>query len=163
MGMLSSQLKRTPGQSLQDCLGAQGLYPSGKLVCTLTPSYLPKPKHTKASAQGSGARPGLRLLINGKPEPDPWLLPGLRCQPRPGHKKTRPEPSRLGGSLMQHFGHGLVGRSPNRVMHEARHKKTSSPRPLGASRPMRQPLEPTSLTTEKTLEGAPGEGQSKPT
>jgi hypothetical protein len=90
MGMLSlringSRSKRPPYRLLQDRPGAQGLYPSGTLTRTIRPRNLAKPKHAKASAQGSGARPSLRLPIYDTPKPNPWLLPGLRRQPRPGH------------------------------------------------------------------------------
>jgi hypothetical protein len=93
------------------------LYPSGTLARTIRLRNLLEPEHAKASAQGSGAGPSLTLPVSREPEPDPWLLPGLRQQSRPRHKKTRPKLSRLGGSSTQHFGHGLAGHSPDKVAH----------------------------------------------
>jgi hypothetical protein len=75
-----------------------GLYPSGTLVRTLRPRNLTELGHSAAPAQGSGACPGLRLLIDDTPKLGPWFLPGLRHQPRPGCKKTSPEPLRQGRS-----------------------------------------------------------------
>jgi hypothetical protein len=65
---------------------------------TLRPRNLTELGHSAAPAQGSGACLGLRLPIDDTPELGPWFLPGLRHQPRPGCKKTSPEPLRQGRS-----------------------------------------------------------------
>jgi hypothetical protein len=109
--------KDTPSQPLQDRPGAQGLYPSGMLARTLRRRNLIEPKHIASPAQGSRAHPSLRFSTDNTPMLDPWLLPGLRCQPRTGHKKTSPKSLRLRGSQTLHFGCGLAGRSRDRVMH----------------------------------------------
>jgi hypothetical protein len=93
----------------------RGLYPSGTLTRTLQPRNLAKPRHGAAPSQGSGACPGFRLPIDDTPELRPWILPGLRCQPRPGRKKISPEPSGIGGSKALRPWHGLAGHFRNRV------------------------------------------------
>jgi hypothetical protein len=77
--------EETLGRSPQEHPGPRGLYPSGTLTRTLKLRNLPEPEHSKASAQGSGACPSLRLPIDGKPEPDPGLLLDRRHQPGTGH------------------------------------------------------------------------------
>ena len=52
-------------------------YPLGMLMRTLRLRNLLEPKHAKASAQGSGASPSLRLLISREPMLGSWFLPGL--------------------------------------------------------------------------------------
>ena len=111
MGMLSlgingSRLKGPPDRPLQDRPGARGLYPLGMLARTLRPRNLAKLELAAASAQGSGAHQSLRLPMNGKPEPDPWFLPGLRCQPRPGTR--RHAPSCRGSGAPQHCPLGMA-------------------------------------------------------
>jgi hypothetical protein len=61
LAIYGSRPKGHPDQPLQDRPGARGLYPSGTLTRTLRLRNLPEPKQTKASAQGSGARPSLTL------------------------------------------------------------------------------------------------------
>jgi hypothetical protein len=90
----------------------------------------------------------------------PWLLPSQQRQPRPGHKKTRPELPRLGGSTALPLGHGIAGHFPDKVTHGAWHKKTKFSCGLQGiedSWPARQPLEPTSFAAKQTPESPPGE------
>jgi hypothetical protein len=52
-------------------LGLRSYTPSGTLARTLRPRNRAEPEHAKASAQGLGARPSLRLSIDDMSEPDP--------------------------------------------------------------------------------------------
>jgi hypothetical protein len=79
----------------------------------------PSPSKSATSTRGLGARPSPRLPIDGGLDPILGFLPALRRQPRPGHKKTRPEPPRLTCSLALPLGRGSANRSPNRVTHVA--------------------------------------------
>jgi hypothetical protein len=67
-----------PDQPHQDRPGAQGIYPLGMLACSLRRRNLTEPRHDAAPAQGSGARPGLRLPIDDTFKLELWILPGLR-------------------------------------------------------------------------------------
>jgi hypothetical protein len=119
MGMLSLEINgsRLKDPPIDPSRIAQGLYPSGTLARTLRQRNLTKPGHSVAPTQGSGARLGLRLSIDDTLDLGPWLLLGLRSQPRLRCKETSPEPSRLEGLQTPRSGRGLAGQFRDRVMH----------------------------------------------
>ena len=92
-----------------------------------------------------------RLGLGGLPEPQgsrsttthrpgPWLLPHQRRQPRPRHKKTRPELLRPRGSPTLPLGHGIAGYFSDMVTRQGHargvtQEDKASQRPPGARRP----------------------------
>jgi hypothetical protein len=138
---------------------ARGLYPSGTLARTLRPRNQTEPRHGVAPAQGLGACPGFRLLIDDTPKLGPWLLPGLRRQPRPEHKKTTLEPSGLRGSKMPHPGVALLTTSVtgSHIGHDIRRQASCSLQGLGGSWAYALALKPTSFATKKTPKGTPSQ------
>jgi hypothetical protein len=72
--MTSSVTRRS---NLALCHHHEGAIPIRYACAHPQTKELPEPEHAKASAQGSGASPSLRLPISKEPELNPWLLPGL--------------------------------------------------------------------------------------
>jgi hypothetical protein len=60
-------------------------------VRTLMPRNPTELEHASHHFSGLEGSTELQAPDRRKPEPDPWLPPGLRCQPGLGHEKVRPE------------------------------------------------------------------------
>jgi len=63
--------RRDPRPTPLGLPGAQGLYPSDTLARILQRGSLPEPEHATNPAQGLGAHPSLKLLIDDTPELGP--------------------------------------------------------------------------------------------
>jgi hypothetical protein len=167
LGSSGSRTKKTPDRPLQDCPGARGLYPSGKLTRTLWRRNPTEPDYDATSAWGSGACPSPQAPdLQQHSGPPLGSCPASDAGQGPDAKKTPLKLPRLGGSPALPLGHGIAGHFPNKVTHGACTRRQSFPAASSGSEatgPTHQHLEPTSFTAKKTPEGPPGGGWSNPT
>jgi hypothetical protein len=126
--------RETPDRPLQNHPGARGLYASGTLMRTLGQRNQAEPEHARHLCLELGGSPEPQAPDRREPRPDPWLPPGLRRQPRPGRKKTRLEPPKLGVLWRCPLGAALPATPPPRTRSRTGHdtRRQTPLRPPGA-------------------------------
>jgi hypothetical protein len=151
---------RPPDRPLQDCPGARELYPSGTLARALWEETWPSLTPPRPPLGARGLAQALRLLIyddtSARPlAPAPPTMPAkAQAQediPRAAEARGLPGALLLGTTLPTTFP------TRSRTRHDTRRQSFPAAfRGLEAPGPARQPLELTSFTAKKTLEGPPG-------
>jgi hypothetical protein len=158
--------RRPPDRPLQDCPGAQGLYPLGTLARTLWRRNPAEPDYIATSAWVSGDRTSPKAP-NLRQHSGPTLGSRPADDANQGPSARRRFPSYRGLGAPQHcpLGMALLATFPTRSRMSVTQEYSfpAASRGSEAPGPTCQLLKPTSFTAKKTPEGPPGGGRYKPT
>ena len=156
-------MKKALDRPLQDCSRAHGLYPSGTLMRTLWRRNPTEPDYVVTSAWGSRARPSPKVPdLPRHSGSAPSSYPANDTNQGQGTRIRAPNYRGSGAPRCYSLGPALLATFPTRSC-MGRQSFPMASRRSGAPEPTRQPLEPTSFTAKKTLEGPHRGGWSKPT